>query len=60
MDYNEALARAREKMLADGTDSKTAWAIDTKRQRLKFVKGWGRVRELAGLPHGRAVLGRHA
>lgn len=53
MTYLEALKKIR-KTKADSFVRE----IDTKRQRKKFAKGWGIVRQLAGLPHGRAVCGR--
>ena len=53
MNWTEALQKAQQKLADANADSKTIDALDNKRQRIKFSKGFGRVRELAGLTHTR-------
>jgi hypothetical protein len=53
MNWKDALQKAQQKLADDGADRKAIDALDNKRQRIKFAKGFGCVRELAGLTHTR-------
>ena len=51
MDYQDALKKAKSIASEYGYDEDK---LDTRRQVKKFRKGYGIVRKLAGLPHGKA------
>ena len=58
MGWGDALVKAQQKLADEGADRKAIDSLDNKQQKMKFTKGWGRVRQLAGLVHGRAAANK--